>query len=94
MEFCVKEENDLPKDKCGQTAYFGDKWDLHVSKCVYRKCSDVCEEGELKFSHDDEEYTRTTYCCKNQDYCNGMYDGAIVSIVVAEDAVVECDESE
>ena len=66
--YCVKEVSSTPKELCGYTQYFGDRFH---SQCVFKKCASECVEGTYKFTYDGELYTRQVYCCDNKDYCNG-----------------------
>ena len=66
-KFCVKEVSNLPAELCGHTQYFGDQ-NLD-GKCVYKKCSDKCQDGSYSFYFGGKPYERDVYCCTG-DYCN------------------------
>jgi hypothetical protein len=76
--FCVKEVSTLSQDICGSTIYYGD---LYVDgQCQFKKCAAECNDKEtINFVHEGESYERTTYCCKDQDYCNSATSNAKVS---------------
>ena len=71
--YCIKEISDLKQDLCGKTQYFGDFWDVRAGLCYFKYCSDVCRSGDSTFLFGGNAYTRSTFCCKNKDYCNSAF---------------------
>ena len=67
--FCIKEDSTTSRGECGtiQEHKF-DKWDRRLGRCVYRKCSDTCNNGTRSFG-DANQYDRSTYCCSS-NMCN------------------------
>ena len=64
----MKEVVGLQQDLCGKTQFFGD---LYVnSKCILKMCAAECTPGTYTFEYGGSKYARTTFCCKDQDYCN------------------------
>jgi hypothetical protein len=58
----------LQQDLCGKTQFFGD---LYIdSRCILKMCAAECIPGESTFEYGGNKYARTTYCCKDKDYCN------------------------
>ena len=79
--WCVKEVSDLTQDICGATVYYGDEY---VSgKCEFKKCAAECEQQTISFIHEGRPYTRSTYCCKDQDYCNSAPSSTKISWIVS-----------
>jgi hypothetical protein len=72
--FCVKEVSSLKQDLCGLTPYFGDQY--IGQECVFKKCSDLCVDGEYTFDYGGATYTRKRTCCNNDNYCNSANKGA------------------
>mmetsp|Transcript_18313 Transcript_18313/g.30543 ORF Transcript_18313/g.30543 Transcript_18313/m.30543 type:complete len:143 (-) Transcript_18313:151-579(-) len=66
--FCMKETTNLPQSLCGKTQYFGDRFVNGV--CQYKKCLDVCEQGEYQFEFEEQKYNRKRYCCNDVNLCN------------------------
>jgi len=58
----------LQQDLCGKTQFFGDMY--LDSRCILKMCAAECIPGVSTFEYGGNKYSRATYCCNDQDYCN------------------------
>lgn len=81
--YCVKIVDTRKERNCGRGDYFFDRW--KGGQCLLKKCATECVEDVEMYYQDDRglhpddddstggftRYYRTTYCCKDKDFCNG-----------------------
>ena len=87
--YCVKEVSNATRKECetkSSKQYSNDVWDPKIAKCIYRKCSDTCNNETIYYNETaisgysrGKYWKRDVYCCDNS-ICNSCSGLKIMSI--------------